>query len=46
MPMHPVFHPILSVVAGLLILIFPPLLNYIVGFYLLIIGITGIVGAL
>ncbi|MCB1180941.1 MAG: DUF3096 domain-containing protein [Chlamydiia bacterium] len=33
---------ILSLIAGVLILIFPKTLNYIVGIYLVIIGILGI----
>jgi len=41
---HPVVHPIIALLAGILILIFPAILNYIVGFYLLIIGILGIFG--
>ena len=34
--------PILAVVAGLLILAFPRVLNYIVAIYLIIIGIIGL----
>ena len=34
--------PILAVVAGLLILAFPRILNYIVAIYLIIIGIIGL----
>ncbi len=41
---HPIIHPIVALLAGILILIFPTILNYIVGFYLLIIGILGIMG--
>ncbi len=36
MTMH---HPILSLIAGVLILIMPRLLNYIVAIYLMVIGI-------
>jgi hypothetical protein len=34
--------PIISLIAGILILIIPRLLNYIVGIYLIIIGILGL----
>ena len=37
--------PIMSVIAGLLILIMPRLLNYIVAFYLILIGLVGLFGA-
>ena len=37
-------HPILSLVAGILILIQPKLLNYIVAIYLIIIGAVGLLG--
>jgi hypothetical protein len=34
--------PIVALIAGVLILIFPKALNYIVAIYLIIIGITGL----
>ncbi len=37
--------PLVSLVAGILILIMPRLLNYIVAIYLIIIGLLGIFGA-
>lgn len=37
------FPPILSLVAGILILAFPKLLNYIVALYLIIYGILGLI---
>lgn len=46
MDIHPVLHPVVALLAGVLILIFPALLNYIVAFYLIIIGIVGVVGAM
>ncbi|MBS0648925.1 MAG: DUF3096 domain-containing protein [Verrucomicrobia bacterium] len=46
MMVHPVLHPIVSLIAGILILIFPAILNYIVAFYLIIIGIMGITATL
>lgn len=41
--LHPLAFPIVSLVFGILILIFPRLLNYIVAIYLIIIGIFGLV---
>jgi hypothetical protein len=37
--------PLISLIAGILILIVPRLLNYIVGIYLIIIGLLGLFGA-
>ena len=34
--------PILAILAGILILVFPRILNYIVAIYLIIIGIIGL----
>ena len=36
--------PLVSLVAGILILVMPRLLNYIVAIYLIIIGILGLMG--
>jgi hypothetical protein len=36
--------PIVSLIAGVLILVMPKLLNYIVAFYLIIIGAVGLFG--
>jgi Protein of unknown function (DUF3096) len=36
--------PLVSLIAGILILIVPRLLNYIVAFYLIIIGVIGLTG--
>lgn len=36
--------PIVSLVAGVLILIFPKILNYVIALYLIVIGILGFVG--
>ncbi len=41
---HPMVYPIVSLIAGIMILVFPPILNYIVAIYLILIGIIGIVG--
>lgn len=40
--MHLLLTPIISLVAGVLILIFPRLLNFIVAIYLIVTGLVGI----
>ena len=42
MPFHPAFQPIVALIAGILILIMPRLLNYVVAIYLIIIGVLGL----
>lgn len=37
--------PIISLLAGILILVVPRLLNYIVAAYLIVIGLVGLLGA-
>ena len=37
--------PLVSLIAGVLILVMPRLLNYIVAIYLIVIGLIGIFGA-
>ena len=37
--------PLVSLLAGILILVMPKLLNYIVAFYLILIGLIGLLGA-
>jgi hypothetical protein len=37
--------PLISLLAGILILIVPRMLNYIVAIYLIIIGLVGLLGA-
>ena len=44
MSVHLAFGPIVSLVAGILILVMPRLLNYIVAIYLIIIGLLGLFG--
>lgn len=36
--MYLAIEPIISIIAGILILIFPRILNYVIGLYLIIIG--------
>ena len=38
------FTPLVSLIAGILILILPRLLNYIVALYLIVIGLIGLFG--
>lgn len=38
--------PIIALIAGILILVMPRLLNYIVAIYLIAIGVIGLVGGL
>jgi hypothetical protein len=40
-----VLGPLLSLIAGILILIVPRLLNYIVAIYLIIVGLVGLFGS-
>ena len=42
--MHFTVQNVLSIVAGVAILIMPKLLNYIVAIYLIVIGVIGILG--
>jgi len=44
MNIHLGLTPLISIIAGVLILMMPKLLNYIVAFYLIAIGIIGILG--
>jgi hypothetical protein len=36
--------PLISLIAGILILVMPRLLNYIVAIYLIVIGVVGLMG--
>ncbi|MFL9925838.1 DUF3096 domain-containing protein [Herbaspirillum lusitanum] len=44
MDLHLSFGPLAALIAGILILVMPRLLNYIVALYLIVIGIVGIFG--
>jgi hypothetical protein len=44
MNMHLTIGPVVALIAGILILVVPRLLNYIVAIYLIIIGLVGIFG--
>jgi hypothetical protein len=45
MNLHLTIGPLVSLVAGVLILVMPRLLNYIVAIYLIIIGLLGLFGS-
>jgi hypothetical protein len=45
MNLHLTIGPLMSLIAGVLILIVPRLLNYIVAIYLIIIGLLGLFGS-
>lgn len=45
MNLHLSLTPLVSLIAGILILLVPRLLNYIVAIYLIIIGLIGLFGA-
>ena len=45
MNIHLGLAPLVSLLAGILILIMPRLLNYIVALYLIVIGLIGVLGA-
>jgi hypothetical protein len=42
--MHPALSPIISLIAGVLIFLFPAILNYIIALYLIVTGILGLMG--
>jgi len=44
MNLHLTIGPLLSLIAGILILIVPRLLNYIVAIYLIVMGLIGLFG--
>lgn len=43
MMIHPLAAPITALVAGLLILVFPELLNFVVAIYLIAVGVMGLI---
>jgi hypothetical protein len=46
MSLHVAVQPLIALIAGILILIVPRLLNYVVAIYLIIVGLLGLVPAL
>jgi len=45
MNLHVALGPLISLIAGILILAMPRLLNYIVAIYLIVIGLIGLLGS-
>ena len=45
MNLHLTIGPVVALIAGILILLMPQLLNYIVAIYLIVIGVTGLIGS-
>ena len=44
MNLHVSIGPLMALIAGILILVVPRLLNYIVAIYLIVIGLLGLIG--
>jgi hypothetical protein len=44
MNLHLAIGPLIALIAGILILVMPRLLNYIVAFYLIAVGVIGMLG--
>ena len=44
MSIHPATAPLIALVAGVLILFMPRLLNYVIALYLILIGLLGLLG--
>ncbi len=44
MTIHLAFQPLIALLAGILILIVPRLLNYVVAGYLILVGVSGLIG--
>lgn len=44
MVVHPYIYPIVSIIAGILILVYPTILNYVVAIYLIVVGILAFFG--
>lgn len=42
MTLHLTLQPLLALIAGILILVMPRLLNFIVAIYLIVVGLTGL----
>lgn len=41
-----ILEPLIALIAGILVLVWPRLLNYVVGGYLVVIGVLGLIPAL
>ncbi|WPL18394.1 hypothetical protein Thiowin_03465 [Thiorhodovibrio winogradskyi] len=42
--LHPILQPLIALIAGILILVRPALLSYIVAIYLIAVGVLGLLG--
>ncbi|WPL16552.1 hypothetical protein Thiowin_01517 [Thiorhodovibrio winogradskyi] len=42
--LHPIIQPLIALIAGILILVRPALLNFIVAIYLIAVGVLGLLG--
>lgn len=42
---HGLLAPVLSIVAGLLILVYPRILNFVVAIYLIVVGLVGLLAS-
>jgi hypothetical protein len=42
MMIHPILSPVTAIIAGVIVLIYPRILNYVVGIYLILSGIIGL----
>ena len=43
--LHPMLSPLISLIAGIIVLIYPTILNYVVAVYLILMGILGFLAA-
>ena len=41
--MHPLISPVIAIIAGLLVLVYPAILNYVVAVYLIVFGILELI---
>lgn len=41
--MHPMISPVISIIAGVLVLIYPAILNYVIAVYLIVFGILELI---
>jgi hypothetical protein len=44
MSIHPAVAPLVALIAGIIILIMPRVLNYVIAIYLIVIGLLGLLG--
>jgi hypothetical protein len=44
LPIHPAVAPLIALIAGIVILLVPRVLNYVIALYLILIGLLGLFG--